>query len=109
MIDDGEGPIFYCLDLPPDEMTLDELERRAELRREEEIAAILAEMEAADRLIPVRRISEPQPYRTPQSTIDAFWYVARLEDVEYLAKWLDRHPLDAPALYKLWEGRNARA
>jgi hypothetical protein len=42
MVDDGDGPLFYCLDLSPDEMTLPELERRAELRRQEEVAAILA-------------------------------------------------------------------
>jgi hypothetical protein len=49
----------------------------------------------------------PQPYRTPQSTIDAFWYVVRLDDPDYLTRWLERHPLDASALCKLWEGKNA--
>jgi hypothetical protein len=36
-----------------------------------------------------------------QSTIDAFWYVVRLGDADYLGDWLDRHPLDAPYLVKL--------
>jgi hypothetical protein len=50
-----------------------------------------------------------QPYRTPQATVDAFLYVVRLDDPEYLTRWLAQHPLDAPALYKFYEGKNARA
>jgi hypothetical protein len=49
---------------------------------------------------------EPGPrsaYRTPQSTIDAFLYVARNESTEYLADWLARHPLDAQHLQKIWK------
>src|SRR5207248_7342383 len=70
MVDDGEGPIFYCPDLPPDEMTLDELERRAELIRQIEIAEIMARMDAMDLVAapePVRPVAK-QPYRTPQAT-----------------------------------------
>jgi hypothetical protein len=48
MVDHGEGPEFFCADLSPDEMTLDELERRAELRRQEDIVAIMARMDAMD-------------------------------------------------------------
>lgn len=103
MVDEGEGPIFYCLDLSLDEMTLDELERRAHLRREEEIAAIIADMEAADHLAPIRPLSQPQPYHTPESTVRAFWHVVGLGDGEYLARWLARHPLDASELLKIWE------
>jgi hypothetical protein len=50
-----------------------------------------------------------QPYRTPQATIDAFWYVASLDNPEYLTRWIAQHPSDASALYKLWEGKHARA
>jgi hypothetical protein len=32
-----------------------------------------------------------QPYRTPQSTTDAFHHVASLGDPVYLAKWLRDH------------------
>jgi len=49
------------------------------------------------------------PYRTPQSTIDAFWYVVCLDNPDYLTRWLAQHPLDAPALIKLWEGRHVVA
>jgi hypothetical protein len=51
--------------------------------------------------------SAPDPYRPAQSTVDAFWYVVRLDDPDYLANWLAQHPLDAPALIKLWEGKHA--
>ena len=103
MVDDGEGPLFYCLDLSPDEMTIDELERRAELRRQEEIAAMITEMEAADHLVPIRPVNEPLPYRTPKSTIDAFWYVVGLADSDRFKAWLADRPKDASFLLQLLE------
>jgi hypothetical protein len=103
MVDDGEGPEFFCADLSPDEMTLDELERRAELRREEEIARILAEMDAAYPYEPPPAPT-PRPYRTPQSTIDAFRYLVRTEDVARVKAWLAERPKDAPFLLTLLEG-----
>jgi hypothetical protein len=50
-----------------------------------------------------------QPYRTPQATIDAFWYVASLDDPDYLKRWLAEHPRDVAALQKLWEAKHARS
>jgi hypothetical protein len=57
--------------------------------------------------------TEPQPrwparkaYKTPEATIDAFWYVARNHDAEYLARWLDNHPDDIATLTKLWEAKH---
>ena len=105
MVDDGEGPIFYCADLSPDEMTLDELERRADLIRREEVAAIFARLEAMDdpsRRLPPR--SEPEPYRPAQSTVDAFRIVAADGDVGRLKAWLLARPTDAPFLLTLLEG-----
>ena len=49
------------------------------------------------------------PYRTPQSVIDAFLYVARNHDAEYLARWLEDHPRDIATLNKLWEAKNGRS
>jgi hypothetical protein len=49
-----------------------------------------------------------QFYRTPQSTIDAFFYVAGLGDTDYLLRWLAEHPLDAPHLRKIWRGKCSR-
>ena len=109
MIDNGDGPIFYCPDLPLDEMDLDELERRAELRRQEEVAAILARWDAADAMddppakVPPPRA--PEPYRTPDSTIDAFWFVVGLDDPDRLEAWLLARPKDAPTLLKLMEAK----
>src|SRR5258705_2804082 len=107
MVDDGDGPIFYCPDLSPDEMTLDELERRAEYRRQEEAAAIFARLEAMDdpskRLVPH---VTPEPYRPAQSTIDAFLHLAR-HDRGRLAAWLANHPQDVRGeLFKLWESKS---
>jgi hypothetical protein len=104
MVDHGEGPEFFCADILPDEMTLDELERRADLIRREEVAAIFARLEAMDD--PSRRLppADARPsYRTPQATTDAFWCVVGLADPERLAAWLDDHPKDESFLLKLLE------
>ena len=104
MVDSGEGPEFFCADLSPDEMTLVELERRAELIRQEEVAAIVARLEAIDdpskRLLP--RL-EPEPYRPAQSTVGAFRMVAASGDVARLTAWLADRPKDAPLLIALLE------
>src|ERR1700686_4227367 len=80
IVDHGEGPEFFCADLSPDEMTLPELERRAELRRQEEEAAIAKTIfVSADRSEPPPA-PPPAPYRPAAATVDAFWYVVRLDD-----------------------------
>ena len=48
---------------------------------------------------------KPRPYQTAESTIDAFWYLVRLNDPARLSAWLDARPLDAPSLLKLLEAR----
>jgi hypothetical protein len=101
MIDSGEGPEFFCSDLSADEMTLPELERRAELRRQEDIAAILARWEA----LPVDNLPPrvPEPYRPAASTVDAFHLVAAAGDVGRLKAWLADRPKDTPLLLALLE------
>jgi hypothetical protein len=103
MVDDGEGPIFYCL--PPDEMTLPELERRAELIRQIEVAAIVARMEAADVDMPCElpAPAEPRPYRPAQSTVAAFRIVVASGDVGRIKAWLADRPKDAPLLLAMLE------
>jgi hypothetical protein len=98
-VDDGDGPEFFCY---PDD-------------------GLVTQWEVADPRDAWRHTGEAPPipsrvqerqsdrYRTPQSTIDAFWYVVRLEDADYLKRWLAQHPRDAEALCKLWEGKNATA
>jgi hypothetical protein len=105
-VDTDEGPEFFCVDFAPDELTLDELERRAEFRREEEVAAILARLEAMDD--PSKRLAaraESEPYRPAQSTVAAFKYLTTTGDVARLREWLDDRPRDAPFLLALLEGR----
>lgn len=104
MIDDGEGPLFYCLDLSPDDMTLPELERRAELRRQEDIAAILARWGAMGPP-EIPPANEPEPYRPARSTVDAFWFVVGLRDPERFKAWLADRPKDAPLLLQLLEAK----
>jgi hypothetical protein len=105
VIDDGDGPIFYCADLSPDEMTLPELERRAELRRQEEVAAILARMDAMDGPAEIPPSREAEPYRPARSTVDAFWFVVGLGDPDRFKAWLADRPKDAPFLLELLEGK----
>lgn len=103
-VDGAEGPEFYCADLSPDDMTVPELERRGELRRQEDIAAIFCDMEASDR--PGDRIPPsiaPTHYRPAQSTVDAFRLVAAEGDVARLRSWLADRPKDAPALIAMLE------
>lgn len=117
MVDNGDGPEFFCVDVPVEDLTLDELERRAELRRQEEIAAMLHRWEMDDPRDRWRRTDEPRPathsapvqrrapYAPPQSTVDAFLYVAGLDDVARLKSWLADHPKDAPILLELLEAK----
>jgi hypothetical protein len=112
MVDKGEGPEFFCEDISPGNMTLDELERRADLIRQEEIAAIVERWELADPRDRWRHTGEPRPRtvgasattrgkpRVPQSTIDAFKYVVSLGDPDHLARWLRDHSDVSAALLK---------
>jgi hypothetical protein len=111
MADHGEGPEFFCLDLSPNEMTLPELERRAELRRQEDIAAIIARWEAMDEEIarrkPVTPPRAPEPYRPAASTIDAFLYLVATDDAPRVRTWLADRPKDMPYLLDLLESKTA--
>ena len=50
-----------------------------------------------------------QPYRTPQSTVDAFLYVVLREYEEAdVKKWLDEHPRDRAYLLELAERKYAK-
>jgi hypothetical protein len=67
-------------------------------------ARIYAQWEADDAKRRPSAAPEPQKreYRTPQATVDAFWFVARQGDPDYLARWLAQHPADVPHLHKIW-------
>jgi hypothetical protein len=109
MVDHGEGPEFFCDDPTFDEMPLPELERRAELRRQEEVAAIIARWEAMDKEsgrspVPPRA---PKPYQPADSTIDAFRFLVATDDLPRVRAWLADRPKDAPYLLALLESKTA--
>jgi hypothetical protein len=68
-------------------------------------ATIMPEPEEPEPVKPVVK----QPYSPPKATVDAFEFVVRNYDADYLTRWLAQHPLDTPALHKIYEGKNARA
>jgi hypothetical protein len=80
---------------------------------QDEIQSIMARAFGADQPAADEIPLQPEPqhnwvskkpnYRTAQSTVDAFFWVARNESTEYLSRWLRDHPLDAPHLRDLWE------
>jgi hypothetical protein len=59
--------------------------------------------------ISAKPASATRHYRTPRATIEAFWYVASLDDADYLKRWLAQHPRDVETLQKLWEAKHAGA
>ena len=87
-------------------MTLDELERRAELRRQEEVAAILERIST-----PIGSDDEPNsrprkpepPYHPTASTEAAFRYLVAVGDVGRLRAWLAARPKDALLLLAMLE------
>lgn len=115
MVDASEGPEFYCTEVPVDELTLDELERRAELRHQEDAAAMVRDWEMDDprdrwrhtgELPPARERQEwpaRKQYHTPQSTIDAFHVVLQSGDAERISAWIRNHPDDVPTVLKILE------
>jgi hypothetical protein len=106
-VDTPEGPEFYCRDIEADEFGgADDLVRQWELADPRDRWKHTGEPPPPEIGIPV---STTRPsYRTPQSTIDAFWYVVRLEDADHLKRWLAQHPRDVVTLQKLWDGKHAR-
>jgi hypothetical protein len=102
-VDTPEGPEFFC----------DDLETQIHLAA----ADLVKQWELADPRDRWRHTGEPppkasapnarpEPYRAPQSTVDAFKYVVSLNDADYLARWLANHPADAPELFKIWKSNN---
>jgi hypothetical protein len=100
------------------EKLLNQLDRRAVLQQREDAAALVKRWELADPRDRWKHTGEkqphvesvefkfkPRPYTTEQSTIDAFWYLVRLNDPDRLKSWMADHPLDEPTLIKLLETR----
>jgi hypothetical protein len=108
-VDTPEGPLFFCLDVPADDEDIYDaahIVRRWELDDPRDRWKHTGEPPPAP-AIPAGPAK--QPYRTPQSTIDAFFVVAGLGDADYLGRWFAQHPLDAPFLCNLWDRKNAQS
>ena len=99
-VDTFEGSIFLCDDGPGDLVRQWELADPRDRWKYTGETPPEAEAPAS--------IAKP-PYRTPQSTIDAFWFVVSLNNPDYLKSWLVQHPLDAPHLHRLWEAKCSTA
>jgi hypothetical protein len=106
MIDDGEGPGFFCE--ATDSHAID-LVRQWELADPRDAWRHTGEPPPPEIVrnsdISGKQANTPPPYRTPQATVDAFWYVVSLCNPERLKAWLVDHPQDAPFLLKLLEGK----
>jgi hypothetical protein len=105
MIDDGEGPEFFCF---PDGPLVQEWELADPRDRWKHTGEAPPHADVRNSDISARPADKPQRYHTPQSTIDAFWYVVRLDDADYLKRWLAQHPRDVVTLQKFWDGKHAR-
>jgi hypothetical protein len=106
---------FAHVETVPDEIT-DELSeaceraimlRAADLVKQGELDDLRDRWRHTGEAPPVPEIAPAaeKPYRTPRATVDAFWYMARQDDVAEMDAWLADHPKDAAFLLKLLEGR----
>jgi hypothetical protein len=121
MIDDGDGPHHFCISEVYERIAAGKVKNPKGLFvlgwnsgidfslhhvAEEEISmimeGIMIEPDCVPSIIPPRA---PEPYRTPQSTIDTFKYLVRFNDPERLKAWLADRPQDAPTLLKLLESK----
>lgn len=106
MIDDGEGPEFYCY--PDDDIVTQwELADPRDAWRHTGEAPPPASVRNSD--IAPSGNAAPAHYRTPQATVDAFFYVVSLDDPARLAAWLADHPRDERYLQKIWEQKCSTA
>lgn len=105
-IDHGEGPEFYCY-------PVDDLVRRWELADPRDAWRYTGETPPSDAVRNSDLNAKPEtatrPYRTPQSTIDAFFYIARTEAADGIVSWLALHPRDAQHLHQLWKRKCSTA
>jgi hypothetical protein len=110
-VDTPEGPEFCCQDIEADELAYN----------------LVRDWELVDPRDRWRHTAEPPPpasvrnsdisvvpaktpqYRTPQSTVDAFFFVLKTKDAAGIAAWLAAHPRDERHLQKIWEQKCSTA
>jgi hypothetical protein len=98
-LDDGEGPEFFCYPAA-DLVTQWELaDPRDRWKHTGELPPDIGIPIAAAKL----------PYRTPQSTVDAFFFVLKTKNAAGIAAWLAAHPRDERHLQKIWERKCSTA
>lgn len=110
MVDDGDGPEFFCEEIHPHAA---DLVRQLEMQDPRDAWRHTGETPPPVAFRNADFHGGPTPaqqrYRTPQATIDAFFYVARTQDAEGIAEWLASHPRDAQHLHKLWKQKCSTA
>ena len=101
MVDDGDGPEFFCRDDGDlvRQWEMNDCRDRWKWTGEKPPSAAVRNSDIGAK--PAR----PEPYRPADSTVAAFWYVVGLNDTARLTAWMRDHPKDAPALLKLLEGK----
>ena len=105
-VDTGEGPEFFCY--PDDDIvTRWELADPRDAWRHTGEPPPPASVRNSD--ISARPADKPQPYRTPQSVVDAFFYMLKTKDAAGIAEWLAAHPQDERYLQKIWEQKCSTA
>jgi hypothetical protein len=105
-VDTPEGPEFHCDEI---EMGAADIMRRWELADPRDRWKHIGEPASPAHVRKSDVSEKPKsatPYRTPQSTIEAFLFVARTYDTAYVKRWLERHPQDAATLAKIWKARD---
>jgi hypothetical protein len=106
MFDNGNGPVWFCVDDGDADFqrAVDDIVRRLELGDPRDAWRHTGELPPPAEVRNSHQKPQLQPYRTPQSVVDAFWYVVGLNDADRLKAWLAKHPKDAPTLLELLEG-----
>jgi hypothetical protein len=103
MIDAGEGPEFFCDTSAADLVRQWEVDDPRDRWRWTGEAPPPAHVRNAD--ISPRPVPAARPYHPPEATVNAFLYVASLDDPDHLARWLADHKRDAPHLLKIWKAK----
>ena len=105
-VDDGEGPEFFCY---PDDDLVKQWELADPRDRWKHTGEPPPPASVRNSDISARPADKPQQYRTPQATVDAFFYVLKTKDAAGIAEWLAAHPQDERHLQKIWEQKCSTA
>jgi hypothetical protein len=105
MVDDGEGPEFFCQEGHPYAANLVVQWELADPRDRWRVTGEAPPPAAFRNSEVSARPERPRHYRTPHSTVEAFLRLTAQDDPDELAQWLKDHPRDAAYLLKIWKAR----